>query len=237
MAEIKHLAIIMDGNRRWASQYGLPAIEGHRRGVKALKDMVRLCPSYGIEYLTSYAFSTENWRRDRNELDFLFKLLGEVAVKELDNLDKENVKVNFLGNISAFADIGIEESLNKLADKTKNNTGLKLQIALNYGSLDEISTALQHIKDSLSKQEIENLTEADFARYLYTADCPDPEIILRTGGEKRLSNYLLWQGATSFLAFVDTLWPDFNEQDLQRVLTKYSKERNGSIKTPAKASL
>lgn len=223
----------MDGNRRWAKQRSLPSVEGHRRGVKTLKEMVRLCPSYGIQYLTTYAFSTENWRRDSKELEFLFKLLGEVAVKELDNLDKENVRVSFLGDISAFADIGIENSLNKLAEKTKNNTGLNLQIALNYGSLDEMSTALGRIKAELSRAEIEALTEADFTKYLYTADAPDPEIILRTGGDKRLSNYLLWQGANSHLAFVDTLWPDFGEDDLKSVLEVYS----GSIKTPAETSL
>jgi len=222
---IKHLAVIMDGNRRWATQRGLPSVEGHRRGVKALKDLVKLCPNYGIEYLTSYAFSTENWRRDKSELDFLFKLLGEVAVKELSNLHKENVKVTFLGDISAFADIGIEQSLNGLAEKTKNNTGLKLQIALNYGSLDEMSTALARIKASLNEDEIKALTEEQFASYLYTADCPDPEIILRTGGEKRLSNYLLWQAANSQLVFVDTLWPDFGEVDLRSVLQVYSESQ------------
>lgn len=223
----------MDGNRRWAKQRGLPSIEGHRRGVEALKNLVRLCPQHGIEYLTTYAFSTENWRRDQAELEFLFRLLGEVAVRELDNLDRENVRVSFLGDIHAFADIGIEQPLLKLAEKTKDNTGLKLQIALNYGSIDELSTALKRIKASLSTQEIEALSPEKFSDFLYTAGMPDPEIILRTGGDARLSNYLLWQAANSRLAFVDTLWPEFGEAELKEVLG----EKNGSTETHRETSV
>lgn len=230
---MKHLAVIMDGNRRWAKQRGLPSIEGHRRGVEALKNLVRLCPQHGIEYLTCYAFSTENWRRDKSELEFLFRLLGEVAVRELDNLNRENVRVSFIGDIHAFADIGIEQPLLKLAEKTQNNTGLKLQIALNYGSIDELSTALKRVKAGLSSEEIKNLTVEEFSQFLYTAKIPDPEIILRTGGDARLSNYLLWQAANSHLAFVDTLWPDFGEGQLKQIL----EEQHGSTKTHRKASV
>ncbi len=208
----------MDGNRRWAKGRGLPSIEGHRAGVKALRNLVKLCPSYGIEYLTVYAFSTENWKRESNELDFLFRLLGEVAVRELENLHRENVKVSFIGDIEAFSDIGIKANLEKLAETTKANTGLKLQIALNYGSLDELSYALKQIKSSFSEDQIINLDEETFSKYLYTRNVPDPELILRTGGEARLSNYLLWQGANSRLAFIESLWPDFSEEDLKQVL-------------------
>ncbi len=209
----------MDGNRRWAKERGLPSVEGHRAGVKALKNLVRACPNHGIEYLTVYAFSTENWKRESNELDFLFKLLGEVAVRELENLHKENVRVSFIGDINAFADIGIKGNLERLVETTKNNTGLNLQIALNYGSLDELSRALKTIKATLSNDDIEKLTEENFNAYLYTHNIPDPEIILRTGGEKRLSNFLLWQGANAHLSFVDTLWPDFGNADLEKVLS------------------
>lgn len=211
----------MDGNRRWATLRGMPSVEGHRSGVKALKNLVRLCPNYGIEYLTVYAFSTENWRRDSKELDFLFRLLGEVAVRELENLNKENVKVSFIGDIDAFADIGIKASLEKLANTTKNNTGLNLQIALNYGSIDEMSFALKQIQAELNKEEINNLNENDFNKFLYTKNSPNPEIIVRTGGEARLSNYLLWQGADSYLSFVDKLWPDFDEEELKTILENY----------------
>lgn len=216
--KVKHLAVIMDGNRRWAKTHGLPSLEGHRAGVKALKNLVKLCPAYGIEYLTVYAFSTENWKRESNELDFLFKLLGEVAVRELNNLHQENVQVSFIGDIEAFSDIGIKSNLEKLANTTRENTGLKLQIALNYGSLDELSRALKQIKHCLTSEEINNLTEETFSQYLYTKDIPDPELIIRTGGEARLSNYLLWQGANSRLAFIESMWPDFSEEDLKRVL-------------------
>lgn len=218
---VKHLAVIMDGNRRWANLRGMPSVEGHRAGVKSLKSLVRLCPIYGIEYLTVYAFSTENWRRDNKELDFLFRLLGEVAVRELENLNKENVRVSFIGDIKAFTDIGIKSSLEKLAYTTKNNTGLKLQIALNYGSIDEMSFALSQIKQSLSNEEIKTMSIEDFNRFLYTRNCPNPEIIIRTGGDSRLSNYLLWQGTNSHLAFVDKLWPDFKEEELKQILENY----------------
>lgn len=216
--KVKHLAVIMDGNRRWAKTHGLPSLEGHRAGVKALKNLVKLCPAYGIEYLTVYAFSTENWKRESNELDFLFKLLGEVAVRELNNLHQENVQVSFIGDIEAFSDIGIKSNLEKLANTTRENTGLKLQIALNYGSLDELSRALKQIKATLADEEINNLTEETFSQYLYTKGIPDPELIIRTGGEARLSNYLLWQGANSRLAFIESMWPDFSEEDLKQVL-------------------
>ncbi len=217
-SKVKHVAVIMDGNRRWAKERGLPSVEGHRAGVKALKNLVRLCPDYGIKYLTVYAFSTENWRRESNELDFLFRLLGEVAVRELENLHRENVKVSFIGDIGAFSDMGIKANLDKLAETTTANTGLNLQIALNYGSLDELSYALKQIKSTLNEEEISNLDENSFSEYLYTKGIPDPEIILRTGGEARLSNYLLWQGANSRLAFIESLWPDFSEEDLRQVL-------------------
>lgn len=216
--KVKHLAVIMDGNRRWAKARGLPSLEGHRAGVKALKNLVKLCPSYGIEYLTVYAFSTENWKRESNELDFLFRLLGEVAMRELENLHRENVQVSFLGDIEAFSDIGIKANLEKLANTTKANTGLKLQIALNYGSLDELSYALKQIRSTVSEAEIINLNEETFSQYLYTRNIPDPELILRTGGEMRLSNFLLWQGVNARLAFIESMWPDFSEEDLRQVL-------------------
>ena len=220
--DVKHLAVIMDGKRRWAKQRGLPSIEGHRAGVQALKKLVRSCDDYAIEYLTVYAFSTENWKRSEEEVGFLFKLLSEVAIRELAELKDTNVKVNYIGDLSLFQ-AGIRDSLLKLEEQTKANTGLKLQIALNYGSVDELTRAAYQIREKLDEEQVNNLSEEDFASYLYTRDCPDPDLLIRTGGEQRLSNYLLWQCARSRLSFIDTLWPDFNTQVLGEVLSGSSK--------------
>ncbi len=217
--ELRNLAVIMDGNRRWAKNQGLASIEGHRAGVKALKNLVALCPNYGIQTLTVYAFSTENWRRDSKELDFLFKLLGEVAVKELEQLCAKNVRVRFLGDLEAFAELGILAGLRNLEASTAANTGLNFQIALNYGAIAEIDNAIKRISSELSFEEINNIGEGDFSKFLYSSESPD--ILIRTGGEKRLSNFLLWQCANSHLSFVDTLWPDFKEKDLKGILEHY----------------
>lgn len=210
----------MDGNRRWAKQQGLASIEGHRAGVKALKNLVKICPKHGIQYLTVYAFSTENWKRSSQELDFLFSLLGEMAVSELSNLVEENVKVNFIGDIEAFGS-GLYNKLINLKEKTQNNNGLNLQVALNYGSIDELRRALVKIKNTLSKTEIENLNTESFSKYLDSTEIPDPKILIRSGGEGRLSNYLLWQAAKADLYFTETLWPGFSEADLIKVLESY----------------
>lgn len=220
---VSHIAVIMDGNRRWAKQRNLPGIEGHRKGVEALKKLVSLLPDYNVEYLTVYAFSTENWRRDEKEVDFLFRLLGEVAVRELKNLHEKNVRVKIIGDMTPLKDMSVKKSLDDLEKTTAENTGLKLQVALNYGSLDEIANALNLIKEKKLELNRENL-EAN----LYTVGCPDPEIMIRTGGDKRMSNYLLWQCAESELVFTDTLWPDFAEEELERILTNYGTAKTSS---------
>jgi len=216
--KIKHLAVIMDGNRRWAKSRNLPTIEGHRAGVQSLKNLVKLCHRLDIDYLTVYAFSTENWKREKTELDFLFKLLAQAAIGELSSLKSQNVRVKFLGDISAFKNVNIYQELKNLEEQTASNTGTKLQIALNYGSMAEILNAVQNIKDTLKPNEITALDNDSFSNYLYTAGIPNPDIMIRTGGDKRLSNYLLWQLADARLVFVDTLWPDFSEQDLAGVI-------------------
>ena len=215
---IKHLAVIMDGNRRWAKQRSLASIEGHRAGVQALKKLVSLAPSYGIQHLTVYAFSTENWKREVNEVNFLFELLAEVALQELSSLKEKNVRVSFIGNLTAFTGTRIINNISKLVEATNSNTGLHLQIALNYGSLDELNTAIQRIKTELDADQIVNLTESGFEDFLYTQGTPDPDIVVRTGGEQRLSNFLLWQAANARLSFIETLWPDFDEDNLKMVL-------------------
>lgn len=215
---LKHLAVIMDGNRRWAKSKNLPSLEGHRAGVVALRKLVEVCPDYGIKHLTAYTFSTENWNRKETEINFLLQLLGEVAVKELNNLNKENVKVDFLGDLNAFKESKLYSVLIDLKTLTANNTGLNLHIALNYGSIDELKQAKEKIQEELNTEEIKKLDEKLFNTYLYTAHVPYPEVVLRTGGEKRLSNYLLWQAADSELQFIDTLWPDFSEEHLVECL-------------------
>ena len=208
----------MDGNRRWAKSRNLPTIEGHRAGVQSLKNLVKLCHRLDIEYLTVYAFSTENWKREKTELDFLFKLLAQAAIGELSSLKSQNVRVKFLGDISAFKDVNIYQDLKNLEDQTASNTGTKLQIALNYGSIAEILNAANNIKNTLKPNQVEALDNESFSDYLYTAGIPNPDIMIRTGGDKRLSNYLLWQLAEARLVFVDTLWPDFSEKDLAGVI-------------------
>jgi len=208
----------MDGNRRWAKSRNLPTIEGHRAGVQSLKNLVKLCHRLDIEYLTVYAFSTENWKREKTELDFLFKLLAQAAIGELSSLKSQNVRVKFLGDISVFKDVNIYQDLKNLEDQTASNTGTKLQIALNYGSIAEIQNAANNIKNTLKPNQVEALDNESFSDYLYTAGIPNPDVMIRTGGDKRLSNYLLWQLAEARLMFVDTLWPDFSEKDLAGVI-------------------
>lgn len=218
---IKHLAFIMDGNRRWAKAKNLPVIAGHKEGVEALKKVTKFCLDNNIEHLTVYAFSTENWKRDSNELDFLFKLLSEVALRELADLRKLGVKVNFLGDISKFQVFNIQENLDKLAKETASNIKLNLHIALNYGSLMEITSAI----NKLTNRDITSIEEDDLSANLYSPTTPDPEIMIRTGGEKRLSNFLLWQVANSELVFTETLWPDFSKDELEIILTNYFKSK------------
>jgi undecaprenyl diphosphate synthase len=216
---LKHLAVIMDGNRRWAQSKNLPSFEGHKAGVKALKNLVELCPKYGIKHLTAYTFSTENWNRKKTEVNFLLDLLGTVALSELKNLNEANVKVVFIGNLDRFKGSKLQNILTELESSTANNSQLYLYIALNYGSLDE----LEHAKQTLIKEnKLETINEETFNNYLYTKNVPFPEVVLRTGGEKRLSNFLLWQAAHAELQFIDTLWPDFSEKELLATLTSFS---------------
>ncbi len=207
----------MDGNRRWAKARSLPVIAGHKKGVDALKGIVSYCLDEEIEHLTVYAFSTENWKRNPSELDFLFQLLSEVAIKELAGLRELGVKVDFLGDISRFDGFNIQENLSLLEKETQINTKLNLHIALNYGSVSEITNALNSLES--------NFSEVDFESKLYTASIPEPDILIRTGGEKRLSNFLLWQSVASSLLFTDTLWPDFAKEELETLIQPKSLEK------------
>jgi len=220
----KHIAIIMDGNRRWAKKRNLPIKMGHKTGAESLRKIVDYSIKLGIEYLTVYAFSTENWKRSEDEVKDLMSLLREYLDKiEKDNEDK-NVKIKILGDINRL-DSDIREKIIKLEDKTKDNTGLVFNIALNYGGRDEIIHAVLGITRDLMNKNIEEVTEEMFGKYLYSGLIPDPDIILRTAGEKRLSNFLLWQCAYSEFIYTDILWPDFAEKDLDSAISEFNNRK------------
>ena len=218
--DLKHIAIIMDGNRRWAKTKFLPSAMGHQKGVESLKKTMRLFDELGIKYLTVYAFSTENWNRKKEEVDFLMNLLAKTLLNELDEMHKENVKIRFLGNIEKLSD-NLIKIVKNAQEKTKNNTGVNLNIAFNYGARDEIVNAVKNIiKDKIQPQDV---TEELVSGYLYTKEIPDPDLLIRTGGDKRISNYLLWQLAYSELYVTETLWPDFDREELSKAVKEFGK--------------
>ncbi len=216
--KIAHIAIIMDGNRRWAKNHNLPSPAGHKKGVDALRKVVRACDDFGIKYLTVYAFSTENWNRKQEEVDFLMDLVALTLKNELDDMDKEGVKISFIGDRTRLSD-KLNKVLDNAQEKTKNNTGVNLQIALNYGSRDEITNAVKKIIDSGLKSE--EITQEIINQNLYTSNLPDPDILIRTGGEKRISNYLLWQIAYSEIIVRDEFWPDFDKKCLGECVLEF----------------
>lgn len=219
---LKHIAIIMDGNRRWAKEKNLPSAVGHKKGVEALKTTLRACNDYGIKYLTVYAFSTENWNRKKEEVDFLMELVAVTLTNELAEMHKENVQIHFIGDLTRFSD-KLQKILKNAVETTKNNTGVNLQIALNYGARDEITNAVKNI---VSKNvSTEDITEDLISQYLYTAGIPDPDILVRTGGEQRISNYLLWQIAYSEIVILKEFWPDFNQEFLEKVIIEFGKRQ------------
>lgn len=219
---IKHIAIIMDGNRRWAKEHNLPSAAGHKKGVSSLREIVRACDELGVKYLTVYAFSTENWKRSKEEVDFLMDLVAVTLKNELDDMDKEGVKISFIGDSSRISDKLCKVTSNA-QEKTKNNNGVNLQIAFNYGSRNEIVNAVKSmINDNVN---VDCVNEELISKYLYTKDIPDPDILIRTGGEKRISNYLLWQIAYSEIIFTDEYWPDFNRCSLIKCIEEFNKRQ------------
>ena len=221
-----HVAIIMDGNGRWAKKRGLPRVAGHNAGMKTMKKIVDHSDKLGIQYLTVYAFSTENWKRSAVEVSGIFKLLVTYVNSELQELIDNNVKVKVLGDYSSIPS-DAKKSLEKTLEQTKENTGLQFNIALNYGGRDEIRRAVcdigRDIQQGLLKPE--DITEELIGSHLFTgslhADVPDPELVIRTSGELRLSNYLLWQTAYSELVFADVLWPDFTTEEYEKAICEY----------------
>ena len=220
----KHIAIIMDGNRRWARAQGKPASFGHKAGAKTLEKIVRYANKIGLEYITVYAFSTENWKRTEEEVKALMMLLQNYLDDYSKRADSENIRVKILGDISALSQ-GMQKSIINCMERTKNNTGVTFNIALNYGGRDEIIRAAKIIAEQVKNNQIkiDDINERMISDNLYTAGQPDPDLVIRTSGEIRLSNFLSWQVAYSELLFIEKNWPDFTEQDLDDAIMEYQK--------------
>ncbi|WP_087972878.1 isoprenyl transferase [Oceanobacillus rekensis] len=227
-----HVAIIMDGNGRWAQKRGLPRIAGHKEGVSAVNKIVKAAVKADVKILTLYTFSTENWKRPKSEIDFILRLPKEFLHIYLPGLISNNVRINTIGDFDALPD-HTKEAVQYAVDKTKSNDGLLLNFALNYGSRLEIIHAVKKIIHDIdeSKLSIDSLDDKQFSQYLFTTDLSDPDLLIRTGGEKRLSNFMLWQLAYTEFCFSDVLWPDFNESNFLNALEDYKqrKRRYGGI--------
>lgn len=221
-----HVAIIMDGNGRWAEKRGLPRVTGHKEGVKAVMNVVRAANHVNVKVLTLYAFSTENWNRPSTEIDFLMKLPKEFLHIYLPELMEKNVKIATIGDFNALP-AHTQKAVQYAKDKTEDNDGLLLNFALNYGSRYEIMQAIKHVMDDVdsNKVSLDSLDEDIFSKYLYTNGLSDPDLLIRTSGEKRLSNFLLWQLAYSEFWFTDVLWPDMNEAVFYQAMHDYQKRK------------
>ena len=215
----KHIAIIMDGNRRWAKERNLDTKLGHKEGAETLKKIAKYANKIGIKYLTVYAFSTENWKRAKEEVGALMLLLQKYVEEFLTDPNMDNIKIHILGDISKL-DNGLQKSIKKIVNNTKQNTGLTLNIAFNYGGRDEIVKAIKNIATTIKNNELEinDINEELVSNSLYTANQPDPDLLIRPGGEQRISNYLLWQLAYTEMLFTTKYWPDFNESDLDEAI-------------------
>lgn len=220
---LTHIAIIMDGNRRWAKEHNLPTAVGHKKGVESLKTAVKSCHKFGVKYLTVYAFSTENWNRNPDEVNYLMELFALTIKNELDELHDSNVKINFIGDLSKLSK-KLQKQFATAVSKTKNNTGVSLQIAINYGSRNEMVNALKHISQRVLNNEIsvDDISEETISEELYTKNVPDPDLLIRTGGEMRISNYLLWQIAYAELLIKPDYWPDFDEKSMSDAILEFN---------------
>jgi undecaprenyl diphosphate synthase len=229
----RHIGIIMDGNGRWAKQRGLLRTAGHRAGTDATRAIVRACGELDVRYLTIYTFSTENWGRPRTEVSMLMDLLVEMTRKEIKNLNENNVRLRIIGDLNRVPPKTRRELLDGI-EKTSANTGLTLVLAINYGGRTEIVNAARAFASEAVKNKllIDKLNESEFRKYLYTAEFPDPELIIRTGGEERMSNFLIWQSAYSELYITDVLWPDFDKQCLITAIEDFNRRdrRFGKVK-------
>jgi len=217
-----HVAVIMDGNGRWARRRGLPRVMGHREGVEALKRTLRLCSDWGIGALTAYAFSTENWNRPGEEVSFLMTLFERVLARELEGLEREQVRIRFLGDLEPLPP-GLRELIANATARTAANSGIHFNVCTNYGGRAELVHAARRLAEQAARGELDpaRIDEQLFAAQLHTAGEPDPDLLIRTSGEQRISNFLLWQLAYAELHITDVLWPDFNEAALTTALLDY----------------
>ena len=218
----QHVAVIMDGNGRWAKQRSLPRIEGHRRGANALKEMLRYCKDLGIATLTAYAFSTENWGRPTGEVNFLMSLFERLLQKELKEMEAEEVCINFIGDLTPLPQ-SLQQEMRHSMERTKNNQGVFFNVAINYGSRHEIIKACRTIAQKVQQGELsaEAINEDTIAQHLYTSASSDPDLLIRTSGEMRLSNFMLWQLAYTEIYVTDTLWPDFDNKQFDLALESF----------------
>jgi undecaprenyl diphosphate synthase len=229
----EHIAIIMDGNGRWAKERGLPRTAGHKTGVDTLREIVNLAQKLGVKYITAYAFSTENWKRPQQEVDFLMGLFEETFAKEMENFDEKNIKVNIIGYKGRLPE-SVRDKSKKIMEKTKGNDGLTVNIALDYGARSEIIEGIRSLAADVQREDKspEEIEEEDFTATLYTAGQPDPDLFIRPGGERRISNFLLWQLAYTELFFTDIYWPEFDEVNLRAAIKEYQRRerRFGGLK-------
>ncbi len=218
----KHVAIIMDGNRRWAKKHGLPIVAGHRQGYLTLKKVSQYCLDRGIKFLTVWAFSTDNWNRPRVEVDYIIKLLAEVIRTEVDTFMEKKVRLNMIGHLDGFPK-KLQEGIHQAMERTRKNSKAVLTVALNYGGREEIIDAISRI---VSKKKLPPVVTRELiSDNLYTADLPDPDLIIRTSGEQRLSGFLPWQSVYAELFFTEVLWPDFSETDFDAALREYQERQ------------
>lgn len=222
----EHIAIIMDGNGRWAKKRNLPRISGHKAGVEALRSVIKTCSNIGVSYLTLYAFSTENWKRPKEEVNGLMDLLVLYLRKEIGQLHKNNVKINIIGDVSKLPKKAILE-IEKSTKLTMKNNGLNVNIALNYGGRSEIMMAVKNICQSVINKDfsIDEIDERKFSNFLHTRNIPDPDLLIRSSGEKRISNFLLWQIAYTEIWFTDVYWPDFKAEHIYEAIEDFAKRK------------
>ena len=227
----RHIAIILDGNGRWAKKRGLPRTAGHAAGSETFRKIATYCKNIGVEYLTVYAFSTENWKRPEEEVSTIMKLLNRYLEEAIATMEKDKIKMKIFGNVE-----GLSPQLRALVEKTdeisKKYEGFQANICLNYGGRDEIVNAAKRYAQDLAEGKVSELTEDVFSNYMYSAGIPDPDLLIRPGGEKRISNFLLWQCAYSEFYYTDVLWPDFSEKELDKAIEEFKRRdrRYGGVK-------
>ncbi|MEH2050279.1 isoprenyl transferase [Nostoc sp.] len=234
----QHIAVIMDGNGRWATSRGLPRIAGHRQGAKTLKELLRCCKDWGVKALTAYAFSTENWQRPVEEVNFLMHLFERLLHRELAQMHREGVRISFIGDLSALPK-SLQTEMERSMAETLNNQAIHFTVAVNYGSRNEITRVCRQVAQLVEQGELnaEQVNESLVEQHLYTADTPEPDLLIRTSGEMRLSNFLLWQMAYTEMYFTNILWPDFNREAFHQALLSYqSRDRRfGQVKASLSA--